>query len=142
MNKLYIIFMMFATLGLAIPSFATEANTAMETATEMSAPSKKEVKAQKKALRKAVRKAAWKSIFKKKDAKKPFEADILAIILAILIPPLGIWYYQQEITTDFWISLVLILLSGAFFFIGLGILGLLAVVHALAVVLDLFSFAS
>jgi len=133
MNKLYIFFMMLATLGLAAPAFAGQASPSAEVSTEAAAPlSKKEAKAQKKAMRKALRKAAFKSVFKrnKKENAKP-AADVLAIILAILIPPVGVWYYQGRITTDFWLSLALWILLG----------GIPGIVYALLVVFDVVSLA-
>jgi uncharacterized membrane protein YqaE (UPF0057 family) len=110
MNKLYVIFMMMAAFMMAAPAFAGQSVSSMESlSSEAPIISKKEMKAQKKAMRKAVRKATLKNIFKK-DSSKPAEADILAIILAIFIPPLGVWYYEGQITTKFWIALVLTLL--------------------------------
>lgn len=39
------------------------------------------------------------------------QADIIVcVIFAILIPPLGVYLFQEEITTDFWITLLLTLL--------------------------------
>ncbi len=133
MNKLYIFFMMLATLGLAVPAFAGQALPSAEVSTEAAAPlSKKEAKAQKRAMRKALRKAAFKSVFKrnKKENAKP-AADVLAIILAILVPPVGVWYYQGRITTDFWLSLGLWVLLG----------GIPGIVYALLVVFDVISLA-
>ena len=45
-----------------------------------------------------------------KKAGKANDNQTLAIIFAILIPPLGVYLYQNAITTKFWISLVLTLL--------------------------------
>ena len=38
------------------------------------------------------------------------EGDALLIVLAILLPPLAVFLYEDEISTKFWISLVLTLL--------------------------------
>ena len=45
-----------------------------------------------------------------RKAGKASDNQTLAIIFAILIPPLGVYLYQNAITTKFWISLVLTLL--------------------------------
>lgn len=64
-----------------------------------------ERKARLKELRKTLRE--WRA---NRRAGKESDNQILAIIFAILIPPLGVFIYQQRITTKFWISLLLTLL--------------------------------
>ncbi|MEM6766753.1 MAG: YqaE/Pmp3 family membrane protein [Bacteroidota bacterium] len=63
-------------------------------------------KAEKKAFRKNIR----KSIKEVKKGKKSNEADVGLFILAVLLPPLSVYLYEGEITNNFWIDLVLILL--------------------------------
>ncbi|MCI4670882.1 MAG: hypothetical protein MRZ79_22290 [Bacteroidia bacterium] len=66
MNKLYVFFMMVATLMMAVPAFAGQASATAPAKTEFK-PTKKELRAQKKEFRKAVRKAIFN---KKKDGKE------------------------------------------------------------------------
>jgi len=67
--------------------------------------------------------------------KKPFRAIpdspfqggdanlVLLVILAIILPPLGVYLKDGGITGLFWLTLLLCLLLGGGFFLGIGILG-------------------
>lgn len=46
----------------------------------------------------------------KKEGKEPIASEVVIIICAILIPPLGVYLYEGEITNRFWISLLLTIL--------------------------------
>jgi uncharacterized membrane protein YqaE (UPF0057 family) len=46
----------------------------------------------------------------KRSGAEPLADQTLIIILAILLPPLGVYLYEGEINSKFWISLVLTLL--------------------------------
>ena len=62
---------------------------------------------------------------------------ILLVILAILLPPLAV-YLAEGVTSRFWITLILCLLAGPFFFTPFAYVGglwLIAVIIALLVVL-------
>lgn len=104
MNKLYIFFMMLATLAMAVPAFAGQAAPAPSTVSNELQPTKKELKAQKKEMRKAVRKA----IFKKKKGKKAIDEllkksliwlaisvgiSILGTLASLILGPLGLIFY-------------------------------------------------
>lgn len=75
-------------------------------------------KEQKKLIRKELKredvKMTLKSMFPKRhsnvtSAAQP-RADLLLVIITILIPPLGVALYENGITTNFWIDLLLTLL--------------------------------
>ncbi|MEL6593730.1 MAG: YqaE/Pmp3 family membrane protein [Bacteroidota bacterium] len=93
-----------------VPAFNVEADAEM-------------TRAEKRALRKELRKAMRES----RD-----DDNVLAIICAILIPPLGVYLHQNEITIDFWVALILMILTVTWF---------LGSLFALLVVLDVFSLA-
>ena len=60
---------------------------------------------------------------------------VLIVILAILLPPLGVYLYENSITINFWITLILCLASMSFFVSRfLGGLWVIAVIWALLVV--------
>jgi uncharacterized membrane protein YqaE (UPF0057 family) len=64
---------------------------------------------------------------------------VLLVILAIFIPPLAVYLKDKAISKWFWLTLILCLLSlfaGWWFFPGLGLLWLAAVVIALLYVFD------
>ena len=70
-----------------------------------------------KSLPRSERKAKLREICKilkewraNKRAGKANDNQTAAIIFAILLPPLGVYLYENKITTKFWISLVLTLL--------------------------------
>ena len=46
----------------------------------------------------------------KKAGKEPSTNTLLLAILSILLPPLAVYLYEGEITSHFWISLILTLL--------------------------------
>lgn len=91
--------------------------------------SKSELKSTKKEVRKILFKQAKHNLFHKKSNVKSNDSKIVSIILSILIPPLGVWHYQQGITNDFWLDLVLLLT----------VFG--SVLYALLVVFDVVSIA-
>lgn len=72
---------------------------------EFNAMSKVEQKAKKKEMRKAVKSAVKQS---KHGGSDP---DLLLIILAVLLPPLGMFLYEDAATDRFWISLILTILG-------------------------------
>lgn len=109
------LYWMICVLGLLlaapVSSAANVTTTSVEnvsTSASTAALSKKELRKMKKAQRKEARKArraALKALLK--------SADIgLAglIIITILIPPLGMYLHEGDITNRFWISLLLTLL--------------------------------
>lgn len=68
-------------------------------------------KKEKRAFKKAVRKAVFKNMFSRKRGKRnkrsPQQADqILCLVVAFFIPPLGVYLWENDITTNFWISLI------------------------------------
>lgn len=67
---------------------------------QLSTQEKKEWKQEMKSTLKAAR----------KEAAPQGDSVILAVLLAILIPPLGVWYWEGSIGTNFWIDLILTLL--------------------------------
>ena len=69
-------------------------------------------KKERRAFKKGVRKAIFKNLFSRKKGKKhtarPQGADqAVCLIVAIFIPPLGVYLWEDSITTNFWISLIL-----------------------------------
>lgn len=46
----------------------------------------------------------------KRSGAEPIAEQVVIIICAILLPPLGVYLYEGEITNRFWISLLLTLL--------------------------------
>ena len=46
----------------------------------------------------------------KKAGQEPSTSTLLLVILAILLPPLAVYLYEGEITSHFWISLLLTLI--------------------------------
>ncbi|MEL6670611.1 MAG: YqaE/Pmp3 family membrane protein [Bacteroidota bacterium] len=68
---------------------------------------KKAEKAEKKAMKKQARKLFWQGL---KNKIKADDDKLIVILLAILIPPLGVYLYEDDITSKFWISLVLTIL--------------------------------
>lgn len=62
---------------------------------------------------------------------------LLLVLLAILVPPLAVYLYEGEITTRFWISLLLTILGfvlfGSFGAVFLG--SLLGIIYSLIVIL-------
>ena len=71
---------------------------------------RKELRKERKEMRKKMRKDLKKAI---KNARKNKAADedlLLIVIITILLPPLGVFLYEGDITGRFWISLLLTLL--------------------------------
>ena len=56
--------------------------------------------------KKMERKAKWLKRFIG-DGITESDNKILAIILAILLPPIGVWFFEGEITMHFWLDLLL-----------------------------------
>ncbi|MEM6345217.1 MAG: YqaE/Pmp3 family membrane protein [Bacteroidota bacterium] len=98
--------------SVATPSFTVEADAEM-------------TRAEKRELRKELRKATREARKLNRD-----DSEVLAIICAIIIPPLGVYLHQDSITIDFWVALILMVLTVTWF---------LASLFALLVVLDVFS---
>jgi uncharacterized membrane protein YqaE (UPF0057 family) len=66
--------------------------------------SRKERKAKRKEMRKEIKKAI-------REHRANDETDtLLLVIITILLPPLGMYLYEDEINSRFWISLLLTLL--------------------------------
>jgi uncharacterized membrane protein YqaE (UPF0057 family) len=61
---------------------------------------------------------------------------LILVILALIIPPVAVLVYEG-VTSRFWLNLLFAILGGALFFVfpGLGLFALIAVVHALLIVL-------
>lgn len=93
---------------------------------------KQELKQNKKLIRKTLFKAAKNNLFhkNKSDVKSGSDKQLIALIISIFIPPLGVWFYQQDISNDFWWS---------FLFWILGILP--GIIYAWLVILGKFSLA-
>ena len=81
---------------------------------------------ERRAFRKDLRKKLKKELKKKRRGASDLDTTLI-IIITILIPPLGVYLYEDDITTRFWISLILTLL---FYFPGL-IYSLLVVLGAI-----------
>lgn len=87
-----------------------------------------------------VSKPSIKSVLKKLDSKKQTTGDdgtmtIILIILALFIPPLAV-LIAVGLKTPFWLNLLLCILAGGFGFgLGMPYLWLVAVIHAIIVVL-------
>ena len=103
----------------SVTAAAVPANTVANPLTEEKAiPSVKEMLNSFKSLSRSEKKARFKEVKKelksykklKKEGKEPLADRTLIIILAILIPPLGVYLYEGEINSKFWISLLLTLL--------------------------------
>ena len=118
----------------AVNDNATKAiNLSSENTVEKSinAPfNKMETKAVKKELRKTIFKQAKQNMFHKNSSNVKADNNMLiAVLLSLFIPPLGVWYFQEGITNDFWLDLVLLLT----------VVG--SVIYALLVVFDIVSIA-
>lgn len=103
----------------SVMAAAVPANTVTNPLTEEKPiPSVKEMLNSFKSLSRSEKKARFKEVKKelksykklKKAGKEPLADRTLIIILAILIPPLGVYLYEGEINSKFWISLLLTLL--------------------------------
>ena len=83
--------------------------------------SKKEQRQMKKEARKLVWKQAKQNLLRKNTAS---DNTLLLVLIAIFIPPLAMYLYEGDITTRFWISLLLTALgiSSLFLFSYFGIL--------------------
>jgi uncharacterized membrane protein YqaE (UPF0057 family) len=127
MKKTYLLLIGLCLSFLMPSTFAASASPAPLaplTAVEMEdMESHSMTRAEKRAMRKQAREL-------RKEMKD--DSDVLAIILAILIPPLGVWLYEDDITVNFWVALVLMLLGVTF---------LLASIFGLLVVLDVIDLA-
>ena len=73
-----------------------------------------------------------------KDVSEDGIMLLILVILALIIPPIAVLVYEG-VTTRFWLNLLFAILGGALFFVspGLGIFALIAVVHALLIVLGI-----
>jgi uncharacterized membrane protein YqaE (UPF0057 family) len=84
-------------------------------------------------------KKAFKALKAKRGSKREMDEDVrlvLAVIFAILIPPLGVWIKEKELTLNTLIALLLCILA----FITWA-LWLIPVIFALLVVFDVISVA-
>lgn len=97
---------------------------------------RKRMKAEMKATLKQARKTK-----KSPNGKKGGDAElIIAVILAILLPPAGVWFWEQDITSHFWIDLIFWILGWAAGGLLLGwhlawICSIIAIIYALYVIL-------
>ena len=66
--------------------------------------------AKRSALHKASTLNTPKSIFKHSQYRGKSEKDIVTILLCIFIPPLAVYLYEDDLTTNFWIDLILTIL--------------------------------
>jgi uncharacterized membrane protein YqaE (UPF0057 family) len=85
-------------------------NEAKKTEIKIKVPLNKSSQLSKKNKKESILKV--KAIFQKnKDIQKNIDRNnfnkILAIILAVFIPPVGVAFYENKLTTKFWISLML-----------------------------------
>ena len=103
----------------SVTAAAVPANTVANPLTEEKPiPSVKEMLNSFKSLSRSEKKARFKEVKKelksykklKKEGKEPLADRTLIIILAIILPPLGVYLYEGEINSKFWISLLLTLL--------------------------------
>jgi len=77
---------------------------------ELTKAERKELRKERKKMRKQMRKELKKAI---KEARKNKDSDtdlLVLVLITILIPPLGVFLYEEEITGRFWLSLILTLL--------------------------------
>ena len=95
----------FAAIPASTPVNDDPTTTIVNGINEFKSLPRSERKARLKELRKTL-----KEMRANRKAGKANDNQTLAIIFAILIPPLGVYLYQNAITTKFWISLVLTLL--------------------------------
>src|SRR5438045_4344513 len=108
LSALAFLFLLNPTASASMPSSVPDDDPAVTIANgikEFKSLPRSERKARFKEFRKAL-----KEYRANKRAGKESDDQVLAIIFAILIPPLGVYIYQKQITTKFWISLVLTLL--------------------------------
>lgn len=77
---------------------------------EVAAPATAPAKAEIKAAKKELRKQAMKSFFSPKETNDLSTDDLIILIVTIILPPLGVFLYEGDFTTRFWISLILTLL--------------------------------
>lgn len=109
-------------------------NVLREAMTAVNSLSKKEKRQKLKAVKEQVK--AFKA---RKAAGEDISTNtLLLILIAILVPPLAVYLYEGEITTRFWISLLLTILGfvlfGSFGAIFLG--SLLGIIYSLFVILS------
>lgn len=117
---LFILFTIFSTDLLAVKGFTAvnPGHVIVPATTEVKPPSINELVNSFKSLSKSERKARIKEAKKelknfrqlKKDGAEPVAERAVVIICAILLPPLGVYLHEGEITSRFWISLLLTLL--------------------------------
>jgi len=110
---------LFVAVQPAHAIFVVKPNASQEAATpaaeakaekKLTKAERKELRKERKEMRKELRKDLKKAI---KNARKNKAADedlLLIVIITILIPPLGVFLYEGDITSRFWISLLLTLL--------------------------------
>lgn len=119
MKQLQLLFFLFSMAFLPQTSYAASAYGAATIATPAvnkteAAAAKSLSKKERKALKKA-KKAKRKSFRQKiKNAFKKVAAAVglgALVIISILIPPLGMYLHDEDITNRFWISLILTILG-------------------------------
>ena len=77
-------------------------------------------------LRKATFKETINKVFPTSTAKVGADENlIIAVLLAIIIPPVGVWFWENSITLNFWIDLILLI--GGFGLLGIVGLGAAAI---------------
>jgi len=95
----------FASVPASVPVNDDPASIIVNGIKEFKSLPRSERKAKLKEIRKMLKE--WRA---NKRAGKANDNQTAAIICAILLPPLGVYLYENKITTKFWISLVLTLL--------------------------------
>lgn len=96
---------------LQLPQFTEEDQLLKEIKARIAAMTAKEKRALKHQIKAAV--SEYKTKHAVAEAEAPQQADtdlLLLVIITILLPPLGMFLYEGDITSRFWISLLLTLL--------------------------------
>ncbi len=121
MKKFYLILTLLACFLFSTHSFAVAASApangndpaelVKKAENDWNSMSKKERRVKRKEMKKSIKRAI-------KDYKSGAsdEETLLLVIITILLPPLGMFLYEDEVNARFWISLLLTLL---FYFPGL-----------------------
>lgn len=117
---LILLLTIFSADSIAVAGFSAinPGNVIVSANAEVKPPSVNELVNSFKSLSKSERKARIKEAKKeikkfkqlKKDGAEPVAERAVVIICAILLPPLGVYLHEGEITSRFWISLLLTLL--------------------------------
>ncbi len=99
----------FAVVAPIAPPTANEA-TALEAAREYRESLKNMTAKERRALKRDQRHAVKDAIRAYREGNAPSTNTLLLVILAILLPPVAVLVYEGELTSRFWICLLLTLL--------------------------------